>query len=110
MKAGWKFKTNRFTTAWKRQREGCFTDLRPKKRGRISISEDLKKQIEEYWIENSRAGANLMVTNPNNRKEKRIGLRLTIPALQVMLQCPLVRTKLKPDGVISTTTFSKYRP
>ena len=104
------FKKSRFTSARKRQREKSFDDLTPVKRGRFEISEELKQKIKQVWISNSRPAAKLMVCNPQNRNDRRPGRRLCKPALQIMLQCPLVNTKYRQSGEISTTTFRKYRP
>ena len=108
--AGWKFKKTRYGTALKRQLDDSFTDLTPAKRGRHEISDELKKRIEKVWIENARPSASKDVTNPKNRSDKRPLYRLQIPAVHVMLNCNFVRTSINPEGEVSTTTFSKYRP
>ena len=107
---GWKFGKTRFSAARKRQREENFTDLEPAKRGRVCISEDLQKKIVDEWIDNCRPAAKSMVTNPNNRAEKRPMLRLIMPKLHIMLKCPFVRTKVNPEGEVSTRTFENYKP
>ena len=59
--SGWAFSEKRFTSARKRQREETFTDLKPSKRGRVEISDELKKKIRQEQLKNARAGANLTV-------------------------------------------------
>ena len=41
---------------------------------------------------------------------KRPGSRLIVPALQIALQSGLVKTKNNPAGIVSLSTFHKYRP
>ena len=118
--AGWKFGKTRFTTARKRQREENFTDLQPAKRGRSSISDELKQKIIDEWIENSRPAANKECVNPKNRSEKRQMLRLLLPAIQIMVNCSFVRSSDNEEGkseeaaeekeYVSPSTFLKYRP
>ena len=110
VQAGWEFGRYRYRTARKRQLDGRYTEVRPLKRGRTSISEELIKKIENEWVRNSRPAANRDISNPKNRDEKKIMLRILKPALHIMLECDFVRTALHPDGIISTTTFQKYRP
>ena len=120
-KAGWKFGRTRYTTARKRQREDSFTDLRPSKRGRSSISDELKQKIIDEWIVNSRPAANKECVIPNNRSEKRPMLRLLLPAIQIMVNCAFVRQSSDNEEgkgeeaageneYVSPSTFLKYRP
>ena len=44
---GWKFGKDRYTTARKRQLEETFTEVQPKKRGKVSIPEVIKQKIVE---------------------------------------------------------------
>ena len=106
---GWKLTQSRYSFARKRQREEEWTEIRPKKRGRVSISEELQQRIRQVWVDNSRAAANLLVKDPNGGP-KRPGSRLIVPALQVALHSGLVKTKFNPDGLVSLSTFHKYRP
>ena len=76
----------------------------------MCISEDLQKKIVDEWIDNCRPAAKSMVTNPNNRADKRPMLRLTMPKLHIMLKCPFVKTKMNPEGEVSTRTFENYKP
>ena len=96
--AGWKFGKHRYAQARKRQREETFTDLLPAKRGRVSISDELKRRIIEEWEDNARPAAKLEVVNPKDKKDVRPGLRLRLPALQVALQCSFVKTNDNPSG------------
>ena len=106
---GWKLGKQRYTTARKRLRDETFTNINPAKRGRTEISDELKKKIQDEQILNSRPAAKLIVTNPNRRTEKREGRRLLLPELHVILQSPLVKRDSNPDGLVSFSTFKKYR-
>ena len=106
---GWKVKKTRYTSARKRQRDEEWTEITPKKRGRVEISEEIKEKIRQVWIENSRAAANLEVKDPSGGP-KRPGSRLIAPALQIALNSGLIHTKNNPDGIVSLSTFRKFRP
>ena len=86
---GWKVTKSRYSSARKRQREEEWTEITPKKRGRVSISEKLQQRIRQVWVDNSRAAANLEVRDPSGGP-KRPGSRLIVPALQVALHSGLV--------------------
>ena len=44
---GWKVKKTRYTSARKRQRDEEWTEITPKKRGRVEISEEIKEKIRQ---------------------------------------------------------------
>ena len=80
-----------------------------KEERKSEISEEIKEKIREVWIENSRAAANLEVRDPSGGP-KRPGSRLIAPALQIALNSGLVHTKNNPNGIVSLSTFNKFRP
>ena len=106
---GWNLRKPRYASARKRHREESWTEVTPKKRGRSSIDEEIEQNIRQEWIDNSRAAANLEVTDPSGGP-KRPGLRLIVPAIQVALHSEIFKTRNNPDGLVSISTFNKYRP
>ena len=106
---GWKIGKDRYRTPRKQQLDDSFKEIQPKKRGRVELDEEIKQKIVQEWIDNSRAAANLEVKDRSNG-DKKPALRLIVPALQVALLSKLVKTRNNPEGVVSISTFNKYRP
>ena len=102
---GWLFGKHRYSTARKRLREETYVNLRPAKRGRKKIPEQLQKKIRDFWIENSRPAAGKDVTNPKDSSDKRPMLRLRFPALLFTLRCHFVTSRNYSNGECSISTF-----
>ena len=75
--------------------EEQFINLDPiAKTGRKGIEKELKVKIENLWLNNSRAAAKSLVTNPNNRGERRPGRRLSKPPRHIILEYEIYKKGL----------------
>ena len=81
--------------------EEQFINLDPiAKTGRKGIEKQLKVKIENLWLNNSRAAAKSLVTNPINRAERRPGRRLSKPARHITLESKIYKKGLASYGII----------
>ena len=100
--AGWDI-TKKLYKSCKRKREDEeeFINLDPNsKSGRKAIGNELKEKIELLWHNYSCAGAKTLVTNPNNRSERRPGRRLSKPARHIILESEIHKKQLASYGTI----------
>ena len=101
-KAGWEVEKKLYKSCKrKRNDEEKFLDIDPvTKAGRKSIDKELKDEIERLWLSNSRAAAKTMVTNPENRSERRPGRRLSKPAIHIIVSSDIYKEKRASYGTI----------
>ena len=105
-KAGWEVDKKLYKSC-KRKRVDMelFFDIDPiTKAGRKSIAKELKDEIESLWFNNSRVAAKSLVTNPDNRAERKPGRRLSRPARHIIISSDIYK-----EGRASYGTIWNYR-
>lgn len=101
-KAGWEV-AKKIYKSCKRKRDEMeeFLDIDPTtKAGRKPIAKELKDEIEKLWMDNSRAAAKTLVTNPYNRAQRRPGRRLLRPARHIIIASDIYRERRASYGTI----------
>ena len=110
-KSGQKFDKKLFKSCKRKRDDGEeFLNLDPSSNaGRKAIGEDLKEEIERLWHNNSRVAAQCLVTNPENRTQRRPGRRLTKPPRQIIIASEIY-IYIYIQGRASYWTIWGYRP
>ena len=70
------------------------------KRGRKPIEEKLKDEIEQLQFNNSRPAAKCLVTNPDDRSERRPWRRLLQPARHIIIASEIYKQERASYGTI----------
>ena len=101
-KDGWEV-SNKLYERCKRKRENDveFFEVDPMtKAGRKPIDQELKDEIGQLWLDNSRCAAKCMVTNPSNRAERKPGRRLIMPARHIIIRSDIFQEERASYGTI----------
>ena len=70
------------------------------KAGRKPIDQELKDEVGQLWLDNSRCAAKCRIISPANRAERKPGRRLIMPARHIIIRSDIFKEERASYGTI----------